>query len=145
MALLVIGSVAATAGAAAYIAKKKVSRYGFSSYSLVFNWSRSRYFDFAGEEDPRFDPDLYEQDPDQVMSLTKFYSIDYPEILVGWKIRLSNGRVGTVVNCKRRFCRATRYDVLFPEKALQESLILNRKNNPNKRKYIDFELVSREF
>jgi hypothetical protein len=106
---------------------------------------RSRYFDFTGEEDPRFDPDLYESNPEQVRSLTKFYSIDYPEILVGWKIRLVNGRVGTVVNCKRRFARATRYDVAFPDKAFQESIILNRKNHPNKRKYTDFELLSREF
>jgi len=144
MALLVIGSVAATAGAAAYIAKKKTSRYVFLSRKPVI-LSRSRYFDFTGEEDPRLDPDLYERDPDQVKSLTKFYSVDYPEILVGWKIRTANGRSGTIVNCKRRFCRATRYEVLFTDKALQETMILNRKNNPNKRKYIDFDLISREF
>jgi hypothetical protein len=34
MALLVIGSVAATAGAAAYIAKKKTSRYVIKPSSL---------------------------------------------------------------------------------------------------------------
>ena len=99
----------------------------------------------TGEEDPRFDPELYERDPEQVRSLTKFYSVEFPEILVGWKIRLANGRVGTVVNCKRRFARATKYEVLFEDKALQESIILNRKNKSNKRKYVDFDLLSREF
>ena len=129
MALLVVGSVAAMAGTAAYIAKKN---------------NRSRYHTFIGEEDPRFDFDEAEN-PERVKSLTKYYSIDFPDILVGWKIRISDGRVGTVVNCRRRFMRATIFDVQFEGKTCLESIVLNRKNKSNRRKYIDFRLISKDF
>ena len=130
MALLLIGSVAAVAGTAAYVSKKSI---------------RSPYQSFAGDEDPRFDPELFDRDPEHVKSLTKFYSIEYPEILIGWRIKTSTGRSGTVVNCHRRFARATKFHVVFTDKTVQESIILNRKHKTNKRKYIDFDLVSREF
>lgn len=128
MALLLIGSTAAITGTALYIAKKR---------------DRSRYHSFVGEEDPRFDFD--ERDPERVKSLTKYYSIEFPDILVGWKIQLADGRKGIVINCKRRFMRATIFDIAFEGKSSPEGVILNRKNNSNRRKYIDFDLISREF
>lgn len=129
MALLLIGGTAALTGTAVYLAKRA---------------ERSRYHNFTGEEDPRFDFDEI-ADPERVKSLTKYYSIDYPDILVGWRISLSDGRRGVVVNCKRRFLRATTYEIAFEGKSRPEKVILNRKNNSNRRKYKDFELLSREF
>ena len=128
MALFLIGSTAALTGTAIYVAKKS---------------DRSRYHSFVGEEDPRLDFD--ESDPERVKSLTKYYSIEFPDILVGWRVPLADGRKGIVVNCKRRFLRATTFDIAFEGKARPETVILNRKNNSNRRKYIDFELLSREF
>lgn len=129
MALLVVGSVAAVAGTAAYVAKKT---------------SRTRYHNFVGDEDARFDFDGSD-DPERVRALTKYYSIDFPDILVGWKVRLAHGRVGTVVNCRRRFMRTTIFNIQFDGKIMPEEVILNRKNKSNRRKYVDFSLISREF
>jgi hypothetical protein len=129
MALLVVGSVAAMAGTAAYISKKN---------------KRSRYHTFIGDEDPRFDFDEA-ANPERVKALTKYYSIDFPDILVGWKVRISDGRVGTVVNSRRRFMRATIFDIQFEGKTSLDSVVLNRKNKSNRRKYLDFGLISKEF
>ena len=129
MALLIVGSVAAIAGTAAYVANKQ---------------GPSRYAQFLGEDDPRFDFDESDN-PERVKSLTKYYSIDFPEILVGWKVKLSTGRIGTIVNCRRRFMRATIYDIAIEGKSSTEWIILNRKNKSDRRKYIDFDLISREF
>ena len=112
------------------------------SKHLVF-FSRSKYHTFSGEEDPRFD--MAETDPETRKSLTKYYSMDFAEILVGWKIRLSDGRVGTILNCRKRFMRAAVYDVSLTDKAFTEQIVLNRKSRKNRRKYMDFELISKEF
>ena len=129
MALLLLGSAAAVTGTALFVAKKK---------------RRSRYHSFRGEEDPRFDFDEHD-DPERVKALTKYYSIDFPDVLVGWRVNLADGRRGVVVNCKRRFMRAALFDIAFEGKSSPEPVVLNRKNNSNRRKYIDFDLVSREF
>jgi hypothetical protein len=130
MALLVVGSVAALTGTAVYVAKKS---------------SRSRYRTFVGDEDPRIDFDTCAESPERVKSLTKYYSVDFPDILVGWRVKLADGRVGTVVNFKRRFLRATVFEIAFEGKARAEPILLNRKNKANRRKYIDFELLQRDF
>ena len=129
MALLLLGSAAAVTGTALFVAKKT---------------RRSRYHSFRGEEDPRFDFDESE-DPERVKSLTKYYSIDFPDVLVGWRVHLADGRRGVIVNCKRRFMRAARYEIAFEGKSSPEAVVLNRKNHSNRRKYIDFDLVGREF
>jgi hypothetical protein len=129
MALLLIGGTAALTGTALYLAKRP---------------DRSRYHSFTGEEDPRFDLDEL-NDPERAKSLTKYNSIDYPDILVGWRVQLADGRRGVVVNCKRRLMRATIFDIAFEGKSRPEAVVLNRKNSSNRRKYIDFELLSREF
>lgn len=129
-ALLVLGSVAAVAGTAAYVGSRA---------------SKRRYRTLSEDDNLPFDADLYERDPEQARSLTRAYCVEYPEILIGWKVRLMNGRVGTVVKCRRPFMRATRYDVTFSDRASPETIVLNRKHKSDHQKYIDFELVSREF
>lgn len=116
-----------------------------TSFEKLFVYSKTRYHSFSGEEDPRFDSDLTRMDPESRKSLTKYYSIDFPEILIGWKIVLCDGRAGTVLSCKRRFMRAAIFDVSFTDKTFSEQVVLNRKAKKNRRKYIDFELVSKEF
>ena len=130
MALLVVGSVAALTGTAMYVAKKSSSR--------------SRYRSFVGDEDPRSELDAAES-PERVKALTKYYSIDFPDVLVGWRMKLSDGRVGTVVNMKRRFFRPTLFEIAFEGKSRPERVLLNRKNNSNRAKYIDFDLLQRDF
>jgi hypothetical protein len=129
-ALLVIGSVAAVAGTAAYVGS---------------HTNKRRYRTLSEDENLPFDDDLYERDPAEARRLTKQYCVAYPEILIGWKIRLRSNREGTVIKCRRPFMRATRYDILFTDQGLPETVILNRKNKSDREKYKDFELVSREF
>jgi hypothetical protein len=83
-------------------------------------------------------------DPESQKSAIRFYSVDYPEILVGWKV-VVNDRKGIVLNCRRRFGRSAIYDIAFQDTAFTEEVVLNRKNKTNKKKYSDFELVSKEF
>lgn len=129
-ALLVIGSVAAVAGTAAYVGSRA---------------SKRRYRTLSEDDYLPFDADLYERDPEQARSLTRAYCVEYPEILIGWKVRLNSGRIGTVVKCHRPFLRATRYEITFSDRTTPETIILNRKHKADRVKYIDFELVSREF
>jgi hypothetical protein len=129
MALLIVGSVAALTGTAVYVAKKS---------------TRSRYRNFVGDEDPQMDFNSAES-PERVTALTKYYSIDFPDVLVGWRVKLADGREGTVVNYKRRFLRATIFEIAFEGKVRPEPVVLNRKNKSNRRKYIDFELLQRDF
>ena len=129
MALLLVGSVAALTGTAVYVAKKS---------------TRSRYRNFVGDEDPQMDVNSADC-PERVTALTKYYSIDFPDVLVGWRVKLADGREGTVVNYKRRFLRATIFEIAFEGKVRPEPVVLNRKNNSNRRKYIDFELLQRDF
>lgn len=107
--------------------------------------SRTRYHTFTGELDPRFDSDLEQLDPESRKNLIKYYSSDCPEILIGWKVKLADGRTGTVLSCRKRFMRAAIFDVSFIDKTLTEEVVLNRKNKKNRKKYIDFELISKEF
>lgn len=129
MALLIVGSVAALTGTAVYVAKKS---------------TRSRYRNFVGDEDPQMDFNSAES-PERVTALTKYYSINFPDVLVGWRVKLADGREGTVVNYKRRFLRATIFEIAFEGKVRPEPVVLNRKNKSNRRKYIDFELLQRDF
>ena len=107
--------------------------------------SRTRYQSFPGEEDPRFDAELLNLDPDARKNLTKYYSIEFPEILVGWRVRLLDGRSGTVLSCKRRFMRAAIFDISLTDRNSTEQVVLNRKGKKNRKKYMDFELLSKEF
>jgi hypothetical protein len=128
MALLLIGSTAAITGTAFYLLKRS---------------DRSRYHSFVGEEDPRLD--FSDRDPEELRSLTKYHSAEFPDILIGWRIQLADGRMGVVINCRRRFMRATTFEIALDGKPRPESVILNRKNDSNRRKYIDFRLVRKEF
>ena len=107
--------------------------------------SRTRYETFSGEEDPRIDQELLSMDPESRKNLTKFYSIDYPKILIGWRVRLSDGRVGTILGVRHRFMRAAIFEIALTDKTFTDQVVLNRKNNKNRKKYIDFELLSKEF
>jgi regulator of chromosome condensation len=89
-----------------------------------------------------FNPELL--DPETLKSVTRFHAVVFPEVLVGWKIRV-DGREGAVLSCRRRFARATIFDVSFKDQAFTEEVILNRKNYTGKRNYRNYELIEKLF